>query len=214
VSVNQNFLKLSEIRTIQIFQKQSYSYGTRGGIAHLLCLFLLTSERMSTIPLPTSAATNQPITVASLMERLPVESKLLVQNVIDYAAAMSPKKRVTEAIGLQNQTKLFHTLMTLINKVEESHRLAYAAVFLVIEENRNLAFAEISVFRFGSTATFLTKEKRKVFRSLLHLFITVAPRNTRTLMLRQIDLDKVLADPSITAIGRDRIKSFLEQFKR
>jgi hypothetical protein len=49
---------------------------------------------MSTITFPTSAATNQPITVASLMERLPVESKLLVQNVIDYAAEMSPKKRV------------------------------------------------------------------------------------------------------------------------
>jgi hypothetical protein len=169
---------------------------------------------MSTITFPTSAATNQPITVASLMERLPVEAKLLVQNVIDYAAEMSPKKRVTDAIGLRNQTKLFNTFMTLINKVEESHRLAYAAVFLVIEENRNLAFNELNAFRFGDSPTFLTKEKRKVFRSLLHLFITVAPRDTRTLLLRQIDLDKSLADPSITAIGRDRIKSFLEQFKK
>ena len=169
---------------------------------------------MSTIPLPTSAAQHQPITVASLMERLPVESKLLVQNVIDYADQMSPKKRVTDQIGLHNQTKLYNTFMTLINKVEESHRLAYAAVFLVIEENRDKAFSELNAFRFGDAMNFLTKEKRKVYRSLMHLFITVAPRDTRTLALRQVDLDKLLADTSINPIGRERIKSFLEQFKK
>jgi hypothetical protein len=169
---------------------------------------------MSTIPLPTSAAGKQEITLASLMERLPVEAKLQVQTVIDYAEAMSPKKRVTDAIGLYNQTKLYNAYMTLINKVEESHRLAYAAVFMVIEQNRHLAFAEMNAFRYGNAPNFLTKEKRKVFRTLQHLFITVAPRDTRTMLLRQLDLDKVLEDNAISAAGRERIKSFLEQFRR
>jgi hypothetical protein len=184
------------------------------GLLTFFLFLLFTSERMSTIPLPTSAATKQPITIASLMERLPIEAKLQVQTVIDYANAMSPKKRVTEEIGLYNQTKLHHAYMTLINKVEESHRLAFAATFLVIEENRKLAFAETNAFRYGDSPHFMTKEKRKVFRSMQHLFITVGPRDTRTMMLRQLDLDKILSDQAITAIGRERLKSFLEQFKK
>lgn len=166
------------------------------------------------IALPSSSAAKQPVTVASLMERLPVESKLLVQNVIDYATEMSPKKRVTEATGVHQQTKLYNTLVTLINKVEEAHRMAYAAVFLVIEENRSGAFNELNAFRYGDAQRFLTKEKRKTFRGLLHLFITVAPRDTRAMMLRQIDLDKVLGDNGIASAGRERLKGFLEQFKR
>jgi hypothetical protein len=166
------------------------------------------------ISLPTSSAIKQVITVASLMDQLPIESKLLVQNVLDYANDMAPTKRVTEAIGVRHQTKLYNTLINLVNQIEESHNLAYAATFLIIEENRQKAFHEFNAFRYGDSTSFLTKEKRKVFRSLLHLFITVGPRDTRVMMLRQIDIDKVLSDNLIQANGRDRMKNFLEQFKK
>jgi hypothetical protein len=166
------------------------------------------------LPLPSSAAARQPVTVASLMERLPVQAKLLVQDVIDYSVAMSSKKRITEDMGVRQQVKLYNALLTLINKVEESHRLAYAAVLLVIEENRQDAFHEFHAFRFGDAHRFLTKEKRKTFRTLLHLFINVSVRETRAMMLRQMDLDKMLRDQNIQDSGRERIKSFLEQFKK
>lgn len=166
------------------------------------------------LPLPATAASKQPISVAGLLERLPTESKLIVQDVLEYARIMSPKMRVDEKIGTHQQTKLFNALITLINKIEDSHRTAFAAVFLIIEENRHLAFHETNAFRFGEQARFLTKEKRKTFRALLHLFLTLGPRNTRAMLLRQINIDKVLGDPGISEAGRERLKSFLEQFRK
>lgn len=150
--------------------------------------------------------------VEELMTNASTVAQIAISQLQGYAVVMASNKRMNIEEGVKHQLSLYRALLSLINNVKDDFKPSFAAALQIIATNRTSAFSELNVLRFGDNMH-LNAIQLKCFRNLVHLMITIAPLETRTLMLRQINLDKHLIDP-VKEDGKERVIEFLSVWKR
>lgn len=118
----------------------------------------------------------------------------------NYIAAMDGTKAITLADVAQHQTNLWNLIKFVLSKSEQEFIQAYTVLLARIAQereiakkaNRDGAFSSTRVMR-GINQMNVGEKDRKAFTRIVHILVSTAPINTRTIMLRQIDFKQALS---------------------
>ena len=164
-------------------------------------------EVASPVPAPAEVAPRASVSVQAQLDQLSAVALMLLENVIDYTAAMAPRKPVDTEQGNLHQVSLYRSILgTIEHTSDEDFELAFTALLMLFEEHRDGVFSEIYVNRFHDTMP-LGAEERKTLLNMVDLFKVLGPVKGRDQAMRQVDIDRALKG-SLSEIGRGRVSQY------
>lgn len=150
-------------------------------------------------PAPTAAT-------APAAPKLGTMAEMTLNQVTGYVAAMAPGLPVQLKDALVQQVVLYRALTNAINKTDTDFRAVWNTILRLFLEHKDGVFSERYVYRhFDNVA--LELNDRRAFQRLLNLAILTADPKSRSLALKQIDMQKTL-EFGVTEEGRSRILGF------
>ena len=150
-------------------------------------------------PTPVSAIPTNTIENASIL------GKILYQNVVDYIAAMAPRKPVLVSDGVRSQVQLFRSLTNIINNLESDFNVVFGSVLQLFNEHSEGSFHETRVFRFFDNIP-LSKEESTSFQRLLNLIKVTADPKSRSTALKQVNIAASLE--FVSEKGKQKVMAF------
>jgi hypothetical protein len=161
----------------------------------------------SAAPAPVAMAPRASVSVQSQLDQLSPVARMLLENIIDYAAVMAPRKPVDTEQGNLNQVALYRSIVGIIERTsDEDFEPAFTALLMLFEESRDGVFREIYVNRFHDTMP-LGAEERKTLLNLVDLFKVLGPVKGRDQAMKQVDIDRALKG-SLSEVGRGRVSQY------
>lgn len=134
-------------------------------------------------------------------------SREAMQNILSYVRYMSPTTPNTPETGGQWQATLYHTLTGIINRGCGEWNTFYGVFLQIVNALKtNHVFKATMINRFLEEAP-LTASDRRAFTRLMHVFVTTSDPATRSLSVRQVNLDAAMKEGVIEA-GRQRVKAY------
>lgn len=137
------------------------------------------------------------------------ETQSALKQFIDYCDEMHPGKGQTVATIEQSQTKLIHTLYTLLAAEDKNFRVVYQAVLAVVRRHRNLAFKPTNRNRGLNTVQIATIDNRSMrfLTRFIDLLVLSAGTNNVEQIKQHFDLAKLFE-----VIPNERIKQNLTAY--
>lgn len=139
------------------------------------------------------------------LDDVSIAGKIAYQNILDYITNMAPRKPVSPDEGSRHQVRLYRSLVSIFNNLDNDFNLIFGSVLSVFNEHKDGVFHESRVFRFFDTMA-LSKDERDSFQRLLNLIKLTAEPKGRTLALKQINLNATLE--FITEKGKQKVLKF------
>ena len=156
------------------------------------------------------AATPVPATIgADPMEGVSLIGEMAYQNILDYMVAMAPKKPIQIDAGCRHQTRLYSSILSIINNLDSDFNQAYGALLKLVHDNKDGVFHETQIFRFMEHIS-LPVNDRKAFTRILNMMKVTADPKGRDLALKQVSLKNSL-EFGVTESGLQRIMAFYGQ---
>jgi len=143
------------------------------------------------------------------MATISLVGKMAYQNILDYMVAMAPKKPIQIETGCRHQTRLYSSILSIINNLDSDFNTAYGALLKLVHDNRDGVFHETQIFRFMEHIA-LPANDRKAFTRLINLMKVTADPKGRELSLKQVSLKNSL-EFGITESGLQRMMAFYHQ---
>lgn len=144
--------------------------------------------------------------VDRLLKDVPAARLAPIHRLVEYAAAMAPKKPISAEDGARQQAALFKTLQNVINREDEYFRPLFAAILAFADAHKAGAFHETHVFRFMEFVV-LPENERKAFQRLLNLAKVGAAKEGRAQAMKQVNFTDSLRY-GLTDDGRQRVLDF------
>jgi hypothetical protein len=149
------------------------------------------------------------VTVANPMDGVSLVGKMAYQNILDYVINMAPKNPIQIDEGCRHQTRLYSSIMSIINNLDADFNKAFGALLKLIHEQKDGVFHEIQIFRFMDHIA-LPLDDRKAFQRIINLLKLTADPKGRALALKQVSLKNSL-EFGVNESGRQRLMAFYNQ---
>ena len=125
------------------------------------------------------------------------ESQILLKTVQDrlnaYIETMAPGKAISAVDGAFQQTQLWQGVIKfLLQQPPEVFMVGWAVFLDSVAAHRTGAFSPAYINRFREDLK-LTLIERRNFERMVHLAYVTAEKRTRTLALKQVDINVILA---------------------
>jgi hypothetical protein len=143
-----------------------------------------------------------------VLKDVPVAYQGEIVRVLAYVKDMNVTRPTNPKVGAGHQVSLYRAVQTLINRQEVHFTALFTALLKIIYQNRQGVFAPTAVARFVEEMALVGKD-RKAFVSLMYLFCQVADPKGRALSLKQIDLERAIAD-GLSYEGQSRVVAYLK----
>ena len=144
--------------------------------------------------------------VDRLLKNVPATNQTGILRIMDYIAAMHPKRPMDEKSGARAQAMLYKVLQNTINREDEHFRAIFSAILMLFEVEPTGVFKEVNLFRFMDQVE-LTQSDRKAFERILNLIKVMGPKEGRAQAVKQVSFDNSLRF-GLTEQGRQRVLDF------
>lgn len=131
-----------------------------------------------------------------------------IMRIQAYVKDMAITRPTNPKVGAGHQVSLYRAVQTLINRQEVHFTPLFTAFLKIVYQNRHGVFSPTAVARFVEEMALVGRD-RKAFVSLMYLFCQVADPKGRELSLKQIDLERAIAD-GLSYEGQSRVVQYLK----
>jgi hypothetical protein len=116
---------------------------------------------------------------------------MLEENLNEYLEKMTPGRAHHGNEGELLQLKLYRTIQTILRLEGSEFTTAFGWLLSVVNSNRQGVFNERYIYRYFDAIN-LTNPERRNFERVINMLITTCNPATRTLSLKQVDIDATM----------------------
>lgn len=139
---------------------------------------------------------------------VPAAYAIGILRLVEYTAAMAPKRPVSSEDGAAHQVRLYRLIQAVINKNPEYFEALFTAMLRLFEHHKDGAFHETAVFRFMESVN-LGSDDRHAFLRLVNLIKVLGPIKSRAVAIKQTNVLDSLRY-GLTEEGRQRVLNYFK----
>lgn len=141
--------------------------------------------------------------LAVILKDVPPAHQIDINRIMIYIDRMAPKRAVDQKVGCAEQVALYKSIQTIINRQEEYFTPLFSALLFLFKSEMNGSLGDRHRMRFMDNVT-LHAGDRKAFAKLTQMLALLADPKSRTLAMKQINMERALED-GLTPEGRNRV---------
>lgn len=141
-----------------------------------------------------------------ILEKVPVAFRSDIVRVRIYCENMKPGLMVAERTAAVEQAALYRSIQNIINRQAVYFQPLFTALLAIFNAERKGALGDSHRNRFMEAVP-LNKSDRDAFQNLTHLLSVTSDPKSREVTLKQVRLDKALAN-GLTAEGQRRVLAY------